>query len=1235
MSKTPDTYLDRQILQEIITNVKKIAGAESACLLTYDEQQQQLSCVYNQHCQACAFNAISGCAVREERLPKDVRLVLHGEISEPKPVHLRKKNGHSAEVLLPIAANNGSSPGVLIFSTRGKSTFSERTIEVATSAAKLCGSALEIAKEYADSADRLAASNRMIEKLKMLSDASNVLLIEFEDKPLSEKLDFIVRQTLNVLDAELATLWLVRGDRIYLESSFSATGKMMPPEPKSSLVGDSEESGVTGFLAHELAKKNRAFNLWGAALKRFRKARARPDTNMPYFVPSRKMYSELAYPILHDGKELIGLLFAYNKKGIDGNPLQDGGFSTTFDEPLMSILTTKLAISIKNADLLKNLKKFQLIVESTPNPVVVVSRTGIITYANPGALNLFGDVIERHIGDCYASDDKSTGLQKAKEIKRELLRNRGHLKDHETVFLGKSGEAIPLSISTSLLHDEYGREADTIGIAKDMRGIKALTETGQSLLRTHEFGEILDQISQVASGTQKCIRAYIKLLDKKTGKLRYFALKSKQSREVFPVTSTTADLGMTGYVYQTQIPALAKDLRNENEKEAYNYAGIFPNVLSKIVVPITYPAKNLRLGVISVDSDEADAFSSNDMYYLENVAHYAAIALENANVIGAKDKMINRLQAFDRVQKITTAKDFEIDQVYDALLDAVVDDLGLDYATICAVDKEKKIIGPRKVRNVDSSFLQSATHSLESKDIQAWVVRNKKHIELNGWDERLDREIYEKFNHANYVRVIIPIIARGEAIGTLETGYERARKSQIEQDEISTLQKLVNMAAMGIEQTNLLERLREDYRITNELEKQLDALNQASIQILDSNSEEDAIFYIFRSLESIGYTKGMLALINEENEMIEGRYPLGDNWTEVCRSAKYSQKENNILALSLRARRAMLCKNCYNDPRWNRKLAQQAGIEAQYVIPLLVKNKPIGTLQIDLSDRLDLVHGDPVEFERRMKVLDTFASQSAIAIRNIRDVVTIDRLESNIAETAHEFRSPLHNIMTQLGGLKESLRFKHSDADVDHYVSIIEEEIFRAKRQVQNTLLHSDKTRRTLEFDFRSGQIQRIIQDCVNGYKLRAMERNIRIIVRDNIQHLPPFKFDHDKIEQAITNIIDNALKYSHFNQYIDINGFDDGSNIVLSFTDRGLGIPPKEYESIFLGFKRSETKDQIRYIPGTGLGLKICKEIIEKHGGQITVTSVAAGKNPKKIHEYQDYKTTFHIKLPKHNKER
>lgn len=142
-------------------------------------------------------------------------------------------------------------------------------------------------------------------------------------------------------------------------------------------------------------------------------------------------------------------------------------------------------------------------------------------------------------------------------------------------------------------------------------------------------------------------------------------------------------------------------------------------------------------------------------------------------------------------------------------------------------------------------------------------------------------------------------------------------------------------------------------------------------------------------------------------------------------------------------------------------------------------------------------------------------------------------------------------------------------------------------------------------------------------------------LIQDNVKKLPPFIFDKIKIEQVINNLIDNAIKYSQSNRFIQIQGFDDGTKIHIDFWNKGLGIPESEFDNLFQDFTRSTYKDKKRYIPGTGLGLKICKEIVEGHGGEIKVKSTPFTKNPNKIREYIDYDTIITLILPKRTREK
>ena len=103
------------------------------------------------------------------------------------------------------------------------------------------------------------------------------------------------------------------------------------------------------------------------------------------------------------------------------------------------------------------------------------------------------------------------------------------------------------------------------------------------------------------------------------------------------------------------------------------------------------------------------------------------------------------------------------------------------------------------------------------------------------------------------------------------------------------------------------------------------------------------------------------------------------------------------------------------------------GIKSQYIMPLVVHKKVIGTLQIGLTDKQDLLYGDKYNLTENLNVLSAFANQVAVAIEANKLKGRINKLQSTLADIGHEFRSPLHNIITQMGGLLYHLKKTYGD----------------------------------------------------------------------------------------------------------------------------------------------------------------------------------------------------------------
>jgi len=98
---------------------------------------------------------------------------------------------------------------------------------------------------------------------------------------------------------------------------------------------------------------------------------------------------------------------------------------------------------------------------------------------------------------------------------------------------------------------------------------------------------------------------------------------------------------------------------------------------------------------------------------------------------------------------------------------------------------------------------------------------------------------------------------------------------------------------------------------------------------------------------------------------------------------------------------------------------------------------------------------------------------------------------------------------------------------------------------------------------------------------------------------------DSKRIEQVLRNLLDNAIKYSPQGGTITLQAYQDEAQIVFSIKDEGIGIPAEERERIFERFHRVEN-EVTRRMRGAGLGLAVCRGIVEAHGGRIWVDSQA-----------------------------
>jgi two-component system phosphate regulon sensor histidine kinase PhoR len=102
---------------------------------------------------------------------------------------------------------------------------------------------------------------------------------------------------------------------------------------------------------------------------------------------------------------------------------------------------------------------------------------------------------------------------------------------------------------------------------------------------------------------------------------------------------------------------------------------------------------------------------------------------------------------------------------------------------------------------------------------------------------------------------------------------------------------------------------------------------------------------------------------------------------------------------------------------------------------------------------------------------------------------------------------------------------------------------------------------------------------------------------------LPEILGNSDYLERAVSNLIDNAIKYSRERGRISVSAVAEDGEVVIEVTDDGIGIPPQDLARIFERFYRVD-RSRSREMGGTGLGLSIVKHVAQVHGGSIEVSS-------------------------------
>ena len=228
---------------------------------------------------------------------------------------------------------------------------------------------------------------------------------------------------------------------------------------------------------------------------------------------------------------------------------------------------------------------------------------------------------------------------------------------------------------------------------------------------------------------------------------------------------------------------------------------------------------------------------------------------------------------------------------------------------------------------------------------------------------------------------------------------------------------------------------------------------------------------------------------------------------------------------------------------------------------------------------------------------------SAVAvIQDMTPLEEIERLRNEfLAMVSHELRTPL----TTIKGCTSIVLGSSDPIDISEvlqYFRMIDEQSDHLRGLVNNLLDMTRIEAGALSVTLKPTDVRSLVDEAKAAFLRRGARNTVEVELDPG---LPPITADRRRISQVMDNLLSNAAKYSPEFSTIRVTGSREGHHVRLSITDEGMGIPSDQLSMLFKKFSRIVDGDgRERQVAGEGLGLAICKGIVEAHGGRITAES-------------------------------
>jgi K+-sensing histidine kinase KdpD/CheY-like chemotaxis protein/ligand-binding sensor domain-containing protein len=672
------------------------------------------------------------------------------------------------------------------------------------------------------------------------------------------------------------------------------------------------------------------------------------------------------------------------------------------------------------------------------------------------------------------------------------------------------------------------------------------------------------------------------------------------------------------------------DIRNNYLETAVKHGGtgVTKGQPPKSAVFVPMMVGDAVKGSVSLQNvDKENAFTDSDLRLLTTITNSMSVALENARLFDETNRLLKETE--QRTAELAVINSVQEGLVREMNMQAIYDLVG---NRICELFDTQTVL----IRTFDHRLGEEHWQYVIEKgqrlysNPRPFIWANKQLIKTK--QPLLINENYietaQKFGGTGVSKglppksaLFVPMVV-GDVVRGSVSLQNVEKENAFTESDLRLLTTLTNSMSVALENARLFDESNRLLAEAKQRATELSTVNSISKALASQLNADDLIKMVGDQLKDLFRANIVyLALLNPKTKIINFPYQYGDNL------APFKLGEGLTSKIILNGEPLLINKDL-------QELRLQMGIQqigvpaASYLgVPIPVGEENIGVLSVQSTEHENRFN------ENDLRLLSTIASSVGVALNNasLFEDVRLAKMEAEasgkaaekaneaksafLSTVSHELRTPLTSVLGFAKIIRKRLEEKifpivdKKDPKTEKTIGQISENLHvvisegeRLTHLINDVLDLAKIEAGKMEWNQESVSMAEVAERAIAATTSLFDQKALKLIKNIDTD-LPDITGDRDKLIQVIINLISNSVKFTDKGS-VTCSVSQKNEEIVVSISDTGIGIAPGDFGAVFEQFKQVGGDTLTDKPKGTGLGLPICKEIVEHHGGRIWLES-------------------------------